>query len=378
MALNIFPALLLFVAAGAPAGGDGTQARPFSTIQAAVQVAKPGTMIYVSRGTYGPVKLPSRAGGRPDAPIRLISADGRGAAKIVAGKAKAGIQGFGVHHWAILGFVVVGGENGIQLGLSGNPKTQGPSVWSDPVNYPHDVTIRGNIIRGQTTGDGVKVSQASSIQVTDNTISNTGDQCVDFVAVNASAILRNDCSRAKRAAAIFAKGGSSDIEIAYNHVHDLRGVSVAGISMGGKTEAVFFRPGQTDFEARRLNVHDNLVERVEGYALSILGAQDSVATNNFLDGSPTTATALIGVTKGSSDPRPLWPKNLNLTGNQLTGNRREFQVTTSRDAARRLNVDLARDAIKISNTAKLNDAWSGQVGPDALYGPESLLMAPKQ
>lgn len=43
---------ILYVRAGAPAGGDGTPSRPFGTIRAAHAVASAGTIVAVSKGTF--------------------------------------------------------------------------------------------------------------------------------------------------------------------------------------------------------------------------------------------------------------------------------------------------------------------------------------
>lgn len=43
---------ILYVLAGAPAGGDGTQASPFGSINEALDVAEEGTIVALSKGTF--------------------------------------------------------------------------------------------------------------------------------------------------------------------------------------------------------------------------------------------------------------------------------------------------------------------------------------
>src|SRR5215471_458288 len=93
---NLTPSRTLWVA---PTGNDhnsGTESAPFKTIQAAVNLAKPGTTIMVEAGTYHE-NVKFNVSGLPDAPIQLISADGIGAAKIVPGAASASatLEAFG-------------------------------------------------------------------------------------------------------------------------------------------------------------------------------------------------------------------------------------------------------------------------------------------
>lgn len=61
----------LQVAAGAPPGGDGSLATPFGSVQAALDVAKPGDAVRVGPGTY-PGTVRSVRAGTEDRPIWVI------------------------------------------------------------------------------------------------------------------------------------------------------------------------------------------------------------------------------------------------------------------------------------------------------------------
>jgi serralysin len=371
--LELVPLAFLYVQAGSPLGGDGSEGKPFATIQAATAIAKPGTAVLVRAGTYiEAVKLPSRAGGTATRPIWYVSAGGAGKAKIVVPKgAKAGIQGLGVKNIAIVGFEIVGGENGVQFSMSGDPR-RNPAIWHEPAAYVQNVVVRGNILHGQAPGDGVKISQADGVEVSDNVIYDVADQCVDFVAVNDGTIARNDCSGARHAAGIFAKAGSRDIRVSANFVHDFPKSNVAGIALGGESTPAYFRPNQNDFEVLRMQVRDNRVEKIAGYPILVQGAKDSTVAENILDSSQTKAAAIIGVTHGSTSPVLLSPRGISIEKNILKGPVRELAVDRATRPDGEPRIDLRRDEIKVSDNTRGNEShrrsgpepfqlWNGSV-----------------
>lgn len=351
---SLVPLAFLIVQAGSLPGGNGTAAKPFATIQAAAEAARPGTAILVRAGAYREaVKLPSRRGGTDAAPIWLVSADGPGAARVIAPKgAKAAIQGLGVRNIAVLGFEVVGGQNGIQFGLSGDPGKD-PGVWRQPSAFPRRLLVRGNIVHGQAPGDGIKISQADHVEIEDNRIHDVGDQCVDFVAVNDSTIAHNGCAGARHAAAIFAKAGSRGDRIAGNDVHDIRVANVAGIALGGESHAAYFRPTQRGYEARDLTVVGNRIARVAGYLIAVQGAQDSRATQNVLDTTGLKAAAAIGIAHGSTAPALLLPRNVTITGNLVVGRAPIVAIDKRRAADGSLRIDPVRDGIVVRDNERL-------------------------
>src|SRR5215813_1078345 len=274
---NFTPTRILYVSPTGSASGSGSQSSPLLTIQAAVNQATPGTTIMVEAGTYAEnVKI--NVSGLPDAPISLVSADGPGAAKIVpgAGSASSTLEAFGEENIVISGFDVSGGnvhDNGIQFGMSG----------TDFADTTAHIVIKDNIVH-DTKKDSIKVSQGDDVYVLDNTVSRAGDQGVDFVDVNNSVIARNDMSYITGPAAVFAKGGSTNVLIAENKITH---VSVDGIEVGGYSDMSWTRPGDKGWEAKNVTVIDNIVEGVGKRPLIVLGAQDCQITHNFLQSNPT-------------------------------------------------------------------------------------------
>src|SRR5262245_22094048 len=275
--LDFTPTRILYVSPTGSATGSGSQSDPLLTIQAAVNKATPGTTIMVAAGTYAEnVKI--GASGTPDAPISLVSADGIGAAKIVpgAGSASATLCAFGEENIVVKGFDVSGGnihDNGIQFGMSGSNFT----------DMTKNIVIHDNIVH-DTIKDCIKVSQGDYVYVVDNTVSHAGDQGVDFVDVNNSVIARNDISYITGPAAVFAKGGSTNVLIAENKVTH---VSVDGIEVGGYSDMSWTRPADRGWQAKNVTVIDNMVEDVGKRPLIVLGAQDCQITHNLLHGNPS-------------------------------------------------------------------------------------------
>ncbi len=373
------PERRLVVAAGAAPGGDGSAGRPFGSLQAAADAATPGTLVLVRGGTYAEaVKFPSRKGGEPERPIVWVSADGPGAAKLMPPDGMVALKGLGVHDIALIGFAIQGGSNGVQFSQSGN----------DFSACCANLLVAGMRISGPRE-DGIKISQAQNVLITDNVVSDCGQQCVDFVNVWTGAATRNDLSGARVAAAVFAKHGSKDILFADNHIHDVRGYTVAGICVGGYANVAPLRPGSPDCEARHVQVSGNRVERIEGYPLSILGGQDVEAFGNLFESAPPDPTApkrtyaVIGVGPGSPKAQMSLTRDLKVHDNVLRG--REKPWTFDRQTQ-----DPQRDDLRVDDGpggdlgggvrggARLRAAPGGgdpsRAGPDA--GSLAALLAP--
>ena len=196
----------------------------YNSIQAAVDAATPGTLIYIEAGTYREnVKIDRAKGGTEDAPVWLVAKDGKGTVHIDAPDAsRPVIQALGVDNYVIKDLDLSGGYDGIQFSQSGR----------DFSNLVNNVVIEGNII-DDVVNDGIKVGQADNVYVGYNTISNViNEEGIDFVAVTNAVIEHNEVSHTgSTAAGIFAKGGSTNIKILDNFVHDVTG---DGISVGGE------------------------------------------------------------------------------------------------------------------------------------------------
>jgi hypothetical protein len=337
------PARVIWVAPG-QTQGDGSRSAPYATIQRAVTAAGPGTAILVRAGAYREnVVIPRRASGSPSRPVWLISIDGPQAAHIVAPDGRlAGLGGGGVRNVIVQGFRVTGGRNGIQFSQNG---------------YAFDklignIVIRGNLIE-DATEDGIKVNGGENVLVENNVTRRTGDQGVDFVAIVGGRIADNEVSENRGVAAMLAKGGSQDIEISGNHIHD---VAVDGITVGGwMNPRIPYRPGYDSFEARNITVRGNRIERVGKRPINILGGQQSTISGNYLEANPGYRT-IIEVGPSSPKGARIFPSsNIVIRGNVLTRGDRQIKISRGSTAISFRDNVVAR-------------RWGGRAGADLAAG----------
>ncbi len=304
--------------------------------------AKPSTAIYVHAGTYVEnVKIPWNASGTTDAPIWLLSADGPQAATIVAATNDLPtIKALGVDNYLIKNFAIVGGLDGIQFSQSGN----------DYSNYVNNIVIQGNVISGSTQ-DGVKVSQANNAYVLDNVIHDIGTQeGVDFVGVTNGVISRNEIYNLHNtSSAIFAKGGSLDITISDNYVHDVTG---DGISAGGWTADAYVLPGAT-YEAKNVEVTGNKIVNVGKNPVSVFGATDVTITDNYLVSNTKNPWAVYVTTGYPQAATVRYSSDVTISGNTLVA----AKTVTHIDAGN------GTDVVVEGNGGAV--VWSGDVGPAA-------------
>jgi parallel beta-helix repeat protein len=298
-----------------PFDGSGAQAKriwvspdgPVSDINAALQMASPGTDVMVKAGTYqGAVKF--ARSGVEGAPIRLISADGKGKARIISDK--TGLYGFGTKNVGVFGFHIIAGSggNGIQFGLSG-------SDTSDMSRYARNLVIADNLVENAGQ-DGIKLSQADRAFVYGNIVRNSGadhngngDGGIDMVAVNQSQIVANVVDGTPGHTCLMMKGGSERNLIEGNI---LRGCERDGLSVGGLTTGHWMRPG-TDSEAKYNTVINNDIESGRN-GLLIYGATGNVVANNVCAGRQSCVSELVS---------NLGHAPIGNSGNRLENNRME-------------------------------------------------------
>lgn len=301
--------------AAAPFDGSGEQRYriwvspdgPVSDINVAIERAVPGTDIMVRAGTYrGPVKFSKS--GTEDAPIRLISADGRREARIVSDR--TGIYGFGTRNVGVFGFHVIAGAggNGIQFGLSGRDT-------SDMSRYARNIVIADNLVE-RAGEDGIKISQADNVHLYRNIVrdsgadrNDNGDGGIDLVAVNGSQLVGNVVDGTPGHTCLMMKGGSEGNFVAGNV---MKGCERDGISVGGLTTGRWMRPG-TDSEAKYNTVVGNDVEAGR-VGLLIYGATGNKVAYNLCAGR----RACLNERVSNRGHEPMYNHD-----NRLEGNERE-------------------------------------------------------
>jgi Ca2+-binding RTX toxin-like protein len=338
------PTTIIHVSAGAAAGGDGSLDHPYATIQAAVTAANPGTAIYVHAGTYVEnVKIPWNASGTTDAPIWLLSADGPQAATIVGASAdKPVIQALGVDNYVIKNFAISGGYHGIQFNQSG----------ADFTNMVNNIVVQGNLISGSYE-DGIKIGQADNAYVVDNVVHDIEtEEGIDLVGVTNSVISRNEIyNLSNTTAAIFAKGGSSDVLISDNYIHDVTG---DGVSAGGWTDDAYALPGTT-YEAQNIDVVGNKVVNVGKQPVSVHGAVDVTITDNYLASNTKDPWAVYIATGNPRAETVSYSSDVKIFDNTLLGAKTVTRVDEGNGAGVVVGADNGPTV-----------AWNGDVGPNSV------------
>jgi parallel beta-helix repeat protein len=205
---------------------------PGESINAALNRASAGDTVAVRAGTYRESVTFNGSN------VKLVSADGVGAAHIVSNGTPLFVQG-GANK-EVSGFRLTAGRggNGIQLG-----GTVG--------NFASGYTIKNNIVTNAGE-DGIKVHQLDNSVIANNEIQNAGtggggnaDGGIDFVAVRGTKLVGNKVHRSGGNTCLMLKGGSADNDITGN---DLAGCKNA-VHVGGLTMDKYAAPGSSGKEA---------------------------------------------------------------------------------------------------------------------------------
>ncbi|EWY42322.1 hypothetical protein N825_18975 [Skermanella stibiiresistens SB22] len=264
------PTKMIWVSPNGSDKNSGTESSPFKTIQAAVNAAKPGTAVMVKSGTYKENVELNKHGGTSDNPVWIVSADGKGSAKIVAASdTKPVIVGYGENNLVIKGFELVGGTEGIKLTQSGRDLTK----------MTTNIVIQDNIIHGQSI-DGIKTAQSVNFAIVGNKVHDIKTQeGIDNVYIRNSVIANNEVHDVRGLSGIVVKAGSENVKILDNYVHDVPdGILVGGFSSGqGSTF-----PSGLKYEAKNVLVEGNLVVDASKHAVNVYGAINSQITGNSL------------------------------------------------------------------------------------------------
>jgi hypothetical protein len=143
----------LHVAGWGDDGNDGSVERPFRQISAAVQSARPGTVISVSSGTYGRLDVQGFSG-RPDNWLAIMTAnDDVRACITVPAPTSSFVNIIGSSYIGLYGFEIVGDQ--------GNPDTNcsGISVYGNS----HHVVLWANVVHDFPAG-GINCFDAEGSQ----------------------------------------------------------------------------------------------------------------------------------------------------------------------------------------------------------------------
>ena len=259
----------LYVDAVAAPGGDGSAARPYTTIGAAIAQATAGTRIRIAAGTYGAIGTYSNLRGSATAPIALV---GDGAVVIDTARSAQALHLIDPRYVVIEGITVQNtAPHGINIDDGGS--------YNTPAEY---IVLRNVTFRDIGTGgnnDCLKLSGVDRFYIEGSAFSGCNQgEAIDMVGCHDGVIAGNQFSNLP-VNGVQTKGGSADVLIHGNRFND---IVQRSINAGGSTGATFYRPSNTTHEAARIQMIANIFERSGNTPVAFVGCDTCVFANNTI------------------------------------------------------------------------------------------------
>jgi hypothetical protein len=263
----------LYVATdGSDETGDGSEAAPYATLQAALREASPGTRIHLAAGEYPPAGLLPALEGSAEAPIAIT---GQGDA-VINGElneaATVGLHLSTTRHVVIDGLRIVNTlGSGIRVDDGGDPTTPSGSVIFRNLHIAE---------AGREESAGcLALHGVEHFQILDSGFAACGQgAAIDVVGGHHGFISANTFGDTPRAA-VQIRGGSSDVVI---HANRFLGISHRSVNLGGYTEPSDLRPTDAGYEAARIQVLSNLFYRSGDAAIAFAGCIECLAAHNTI------------------------------------------------------------------------------------------------
>jgi len=259
----------VYVDAAAAPGGDGSAARPYTTIGAALVQATAGTRIRIAAGTYGAIGTYSNLRGSATAPIALV---GDGAVVIDTARSAQALHLIDPRYVVIEGITVQNtAPHGINIDDGGN--------YATPAEY---IVLRNVTFRDIGTGgnnDCLKLSGVDRFHIEGSAFSDcNAGEAIDMVGCHDGVITGNRFFNLP-VNGVQTKGGSADVLIHGNRFSD---IAQRSINAGGSTGAAFYRPSNTTHEAVRIQMIANIFERTGSAPVAFVGCDTCVFANNTI------------------------------------------------------------------------------------------------
>lgn len=297
-----------------PLGRDtnpGTEDKPWKSLYKAAFTVKAGSTVIIEDGVYYEDRQTIvRNSGTEDAPI-VFQARNPLKAKIVYKENMCLAEKFLV-------------EAGIDyITLQGVEMTEEVMATEDDTNKTIDIlyTCRGSHCRvignyfHHTYEEGIKFYLASDIVIADNIVTDTVHEAIDLVNCANVKIYNNDLSEFGRVG-VFGKGGTRNMQIYNNYIHNKTKKGTIALSIGGSTDATFcYDVGEgTGYENYNSAYYNNIIHAEEKgllqYALNIAAPKDAYIYNNVFINADVGYN--VGSGGGISKGWPWWPDVVNV------------------------------------------------------------------
>jgi len=242
---------LLFLALallGASAHSADRTVRSPSELRAALADVKPGAVILIAPGEYGPGFDLRSVAGTPSAPILIRAADPKNPPTFTGGRVAWSLSDCA--YVTLRGLTVRGSTgNGLNIDDGGTVQTPAHHIVIEDVTVL-DVGPRGNL-------DGLKMSGVDDFIVRRCRFEGWGGSAIDMVGCHRGVVEDSRFTGKDgftQSNAVQMKGGSSDI-LVQTSVFDRAGERA--INLGGSTGLPYFRPAPGEYEASRITVAGN-------------------------------------------------------------------------------------------------------------------------
>jgi hypothetical protein len=286
------PTREIFVDAAASGPGDGSEADPYPTLDAALGDVTAGTAVRIRPGTYDGGAFASGLTGTADEPIWIGGVPGEERPVISGGGNAFQLSG--------VSFVIVHDLEVTAQTANGINVDDGEAASG----ATHHLVFRDLLIHDLGDGgnqDCLKLSGVDSFWVLDSEfVGCSGGSAVDHVGCHQGTIAQN-LFRDLGGNGVQSKGGSDDIAITRNR---FVAAGERAVNMGGSTGFEFFRPALStsgpNFEARDIRVTANLF--VGGVSpIAFVGCVDCLAANNTIVDPETWVIRILQETTSTAE-----------------------------------------------------------------------------
>lgn len=244
---------------GDDAGGDGSAARPFRSIQRAARDATPGVAVQIHAGTYqGEVTLPALRGTADD-PIWIMGAPGEARPNLTAGN-----QGIYMPQprYVVMEHLEISYTNDNGINVDDGERLVDTDAAQFVVFRDLDVHDTGRQPAG--IGDCLKLSGVNDFVVLNSRFTrcgkgpDSGSVGVGGVGVHRGTIYQNSFTDTGYGG-VQVKGGAADVDVVGNR---FEAPGYRGVNLGGSTSRQAFRPplkvAGLNYEATRIRVTGNV------------------------------------------------------------------------------------------------------------------------